>query len=376
MCDIRTMGAVESWGEVGERVRQARVAHQLSQAELAHRLGIDRSALVRVEGGTRQISALELFHLAELLGVPVAHFVSKPPPAVVSRRQELTDDADHITRARFRMDAALEAHARDAEWLREEGFLSPSKLAGAGVESFVKKDRPGDPKGVARTLRAALHLGEGPIASMADACGRAGLHLLVVPDLEAGASLLLDEGLGVAVIGGDDQPGRRRLTAAHELGHYVLQDEYTTDIGVAASRDEREQRIDAFATEFLLPAERLHRVWTVQADQSIRRRLVWVSGTYRVSWSVSVRGAAEAELLDDRERADLLSRLPQRGEFLDVLGFEPPQDLTNGQTSPEWRRAVLRAWQAGAIVASRAVELLHDVIAESDLPEREESEPA
>ena len=89
MCDIHTVSAVESWGEVGARIRQARLASQLSQAELASALGIDRTALARAEGGQRQVSALELFRLSEVLHVPIAHFVTRPPAAVVSQTGNL-----------------------------------------------------------------------------------------------------------------------------------------------------------------------------------------------------------------------------------------------------------------------------------------------
>ena len=369
------MTAVGSWAEVGDRVRQARFAHHLSQADLAARLGVDRSALARIESGERQVSALELYRLSEILDVPIGHFVSRPPAAVVSRGQALTDDADRVTRARFRMDAALEAHARDAEWLVSRGFLAPSELATPGPSAFGRADIAGNPRAAARALRAALGLGMAPIASLADACGRAGLHVLVVPGLEAGASLLLDPGLGVAVVGGEDRPGRRRLTAAHELGHLVLQDEYTTDIGVAAGRDEREQQIDVFASEFLLPRDALRQEWESQ-QASTRHRMVRIAGRYRVSWSVAVRSAREAGVLDSPQVVEICSMTPQRGELLEVLGREPPEDLTAGETSGIWRQAVLAAWHDGAVVASRAVELLHGVIAETDLPEREVPEQA
>ncbi|MEU7616087.1 ImmA/IrrE family metallo-endopeptidase [Micromonospora rifamycinica] len=35
-------------------------------------------------------------------------------------------------------------------------------------------------------------------------------------------------------------PGRRRATAAHELGHLIIGDEYSTDLGVSTSRAARE----------------------------------------------------------------------------------------------------------------------------------------
>lgn len=201
---------------------------------------------------------------------------------------------------------------------------------------------------------------------------RSGLQVVVVEGVEAGASLLLDPGAGVAVVGGDSPPGRRRFTAAHELGHFILQDEYTTDIGVAAGWDEREQRIDIFAGELLLPRDGLVAVWERFSEHPPRRRLIHAAGSYRVSWSTAVRAAGEAGLVDGDALGQLQSRAPQRGEFLEVLGREPPEDLMPGETSPQWRQAAFAAWRSGAITASRAVELLHGAIMESELPDREE----
>ncbi|MGH8964052.1 MAG: helix-turn-helix domain-containing protein, partial [Actinomycetes bacterium] len=79
---------------MGERVRELRLAHQLSQAQLARRLDLDRTAVVRVEAGERQISALELGQLADIFDVPIAHFVTRPPASVTSYRPPIADELD------------------------------------------------------------------------------------------------------------------------------------------------------------------------------------------------------------------------------------------------------------------------------------------
>ncbi|WP_372511785.1 ImmA/IrrE family metallo-endopeptidase [Carbonactinospora thermoautotrophica] len=53
-------------------------------------------------------------------------------------------------------------------------------------------------------------------------------------------------------------------TAAHELGHFVLGDEYSNDVGIHASRQDREQVVEAFAAELLLPVDVFRsREWAV-----------------------------------------------------------------------------------------------------------------
>ncbi|MGJ3559410.1 helix-turn-helix domain-containing protein [Streptomyces sp. INA 01156] len=112
---------MQSWAEIGGRIAQTRESAGLSQGELASRIGVDRTAVVRMEQGERKVSALELFRIAETLDAPPAHFLTQPPAALVSRRKTLDSPADAATRADYRLDIRLEEHARNAEWLVAEG---------------------------------------------------------------------------------------------------------------------------------------------------------------------------------------------------------------------------------------------------------------
>jgi transcriptional regulator with XRE-family HTH domain len=212
LCDYRTMRAVEDWREVGDRVREARYASGLSQTELARQLGIDRTAVGRIESGERHVSAMELFKLSDLLGVPAAHFVTRPPSAVVSQRQPLSEDADAVSRTRFRFDAALEAHARDTGWLIEHGLLPRTDLP-----EVRKIDDSAGARDLAVEVRRRSGLGSDPLGGMAELAERFGLYVIVLDQDVDGASLLLD-GYGVAVLGGHRAPGRRRFTAAQRTG--------------------------------------------------------------------------------------------------------------------------------------------------------------
>jgi Zn-dependent peptidase ImmA (M78 family)/transcriptional regulator with XRE-family HTH domain len=353
---------VADWPEVGERVRQARLASGLTQAQLAGRVGLERSALARVEGGSRQVDALELFRLSDVLGVPIGHFVSRPPAEIVARRSALADEPDLAARERFLLDADLEAHLRDTDWLARAGLLVPAPAPSLGSAATPQEAR--ELAGRARDRLAVDAVG--PVGSMTEVCEAFGLFVLVVDRDADGASLRTD-GFGVAVIGGRTQPGRRRFTAAHELGHHLLGDAYHSDVGVAASLDEREQVINAFAAELLLPEAAVR---AVAADGDVRDRLVVLAGSYRVSWSVVVAAARRGGLLQPGESQRLRAATPRRGEFLALLASEPAEDLRLGEVGPVWRKAVLAGWQQGVLTAARAVELLHGEISVEDLPER------
>ncbi len=357
-------GGVESWEQVGLRVREARIAAGLSQVQLAGLLGVDRSALVRIESGQRQVSALELFRLSDHLGVPPTHFVSAPTPAIVSQRMDLDEAAQPAARDRFRLDAVLEAHARDADFLRACGLLHDGiRLSPEPVASIA------DAQVLAASARVAIAHDDGPLPGMASIAESFGLYILVAALPGEGASLRLDDRFGVAIVGAGAPAGRRRFTAAHELGHHLLGDEYQSDIGVAASRDERERLIDAFAAAFLLPEAVAVSRWT-HLEGSERERLIQLAAEFRVSWSVAVKLAQHAGLIAPQQAGKLRSETPQRGDFLAICGAEPAEDLRAGETGPAWRRAVMAAYHDGTVTPARAIELLHGALDESDLPDR------
>jgi transcriptional regulator with XRE-family HTH domain len=55
--------------KVGDRVREIRVKRGLSQEELAHRAGLDRSYMSGIERGIRNVTVLKLQAVARALKV-------------------------------------------------------------------------------------------------------------------------------------------------------------------------------------------------------------------------------------------------------------------------------------------------------------------
>jgi transcriptional regulator with XRE-family HTH domain len=78
--------------QVGRRIADARVEAELTQADLAQALGLDRSAVAKMEAGTRGVSAVELARISARLDRPLEWFLVESPPAIVSRRTDLAAD--------------------------------------------------------------------------------------------------------------------------------------------------------------------------------------------------------------------------------------------------------------------------------------------
>src|SRR5688572_27833710 len=66
-------------------VRQAREEAELSQGDLAARLGVFQSVLSKIEAGEREVTALELWAICRALGVPPADFMRRLEEALDGR---------------------------------------------------------------------------------------------------------------------------------------------------------------------------------------------------------------------------------------------------------------------------------------------------
>lgn len=61
----------------GDRIKAIRCHTSLSQEELAHRCGLDRSYIGQVERGESNLSLVNIYRIAEGLGVPASTLVGE-----------------------------------------------------------------------------------------------------------------------------------------------------------------------------------------------------------------------------------------------------------------------------------------------------------
>jgi len=67
---------------VGRAIRRHRRAADITQSELAARVGVDVQTVCQWERGNRRIAFLAVCAVAQVLGVPIAEFV---PPSLSSQ---------------------------------------------------------------------------------------------------------------------------------------------------------------------------------------------------------------------------------------------------------------------------------------------------
>ncbi len=199
-----------------------------SQEELARALGLDRTMVAKIELGTRRIDAPELIRLSDVLRVPLDYLISSPPP-VISRRIQLSEDtATDAGRQALRLSVALSAWVADIRQLIEWGLHGPRDQAISEPVTDTDSARV-----AALWVRRTVGLGNSPIESLISSAEQVGnsspLSTFRATELHRST---ID--LAVAVVSRQGDPRRRRATAAHELGHLIIGDEYSTDLGLRA----------------------------------------------------------------------------------------------------------------------------------------------
>jgi Zn-dependent peptidase ImmA (M78 family)/DNA-binding XRE family transcriptional regulator len=353
-----------SAAELGERIREERERLGLSQGDLGERVNLERSMVGKIEAGIRRVTAIELSDIARVLGVRMASFFEPPIPALVSHRS-----SQGLEVADSRIDRVLASLADDVDLV--------TSLPG-GLSVHVPETYPLEPPesmSKADLLAGYIRLEEGLRGPLNDLVGfAAGLGLFAfsqnfgVDSADAG-TILLKRG-GVCLVNSQAALGRRRLALAHEIGHYLIADEYTVDWRVAStSSSDIEALLDRFARTLLLPGEDLTTSWSSlqERDYDLREIAVLLASEYRVDMSTLARRLREIGLVDESDAGTIRTYRTTQTDIVDH-GLVIPHDLEDVTVPPAYAQAVLRLVRAERISRERALGLLHGTFEEDDLP--------
>lgn len=357
---------VTSVDGIGRRIAEARGRAGLTQAELAAAVELDRPTLTKIETGVRRVSAMELARVADALGMRIEWFVEDAPEPIISRR-----NAQEPGTPSPRIDVLVERLARSVEFVAEHNerwALADNRTHEMPVDSTAAERLAA----VARR-RLGAEAG-GPLPHLDRESAKLGLLVFSMDlgvDTADAATILLERG-GVSVVNGTRQVGRRRLALAHEIGHYLVADEYTIDWRVAEYQDSdiRENLFDRFARALLLPAETVRDEWEagVSDDGGMRAAAIRIASRYRVDMTTLARRLIDLELLSWSEAKAVRAYRTRQSDIVEmdlVVGveMEPP-------TLPQsFERAVLQLYRSEKVSSARALDLLQNVWNEDELPE-------
>ncbi|MBP2409017.1 helix-turn-helix domain-containing protein [Brachybacterium fresconis] len=343
---------------LGRRIVRAREASGHTQTELAGMLGVDRSAISRLESGERKLDVAELMRLCEALDVPLAHLVGDEPQTVASRRRDSGADGG----SSWSMDVALQLMSQDAVTLQRMSLLETP----TGRPELRAPQSHEEAEQAARAVREALGLEDGPVHDLGSVAESLGLSCYVSDEgVGDGAFTIVDSSspeLGVAVISGDAPTGRRRMTLAHEIGHWVFGDAYDS----GAAWDER--MIFSFAIHFLMPRNAAIIEWNRHGSWDIRDRALRLAAEFRLSWSATLNQLMTIGLIDGPQRDSLGRAVPKHGDYV-RLRLQIVDELEPPYLPPNWRAAAVEAFVDERLTLDRTLRILRGTVTADELPE-------
>lgn len=375
--------------ELGKRLRQARERAGFKQDDAAAALGLDATAIAKIEHGKRGVGVLELMCLAALYKISISdvlvHITGREGIHLrVAMRQgiALNPKAEEMQRR-------LEQIVADNRWLRQH-VQNP---ANASLWFPIAASLPSNVTTYARGYRGAdlfrskNGLAASPIADiavLADEIGvlvaRLPLGNYLTPD---GCSAVDPVDKSPYVLINSDKPRvRRRFTIAHELGHLALGHLHTGEMvldEMSSTTQPQEIEANAFAAGLLMPEQGV-----VASLERLRARLgtkalplewaVWLSASFGVSeeaaayrmTNLGLPEAFDGEIVEavkkTQEKPDLLRHARAR------LGLAPVMsDAERGITDvgPSMRGRIVQALEESLISTQQAAEMMHVSVQEA-----------
>lgn len=338
-------------GFAPSRLTEARVALQMSRAELAREVGVTGQAVGYYEAGDRRPDMSLLLRLAEVLQQPVGFFLretSASPKYIGARFFRSVGPKSNKT------NHALSVRT---SWLFElVGFLSRFvKLPIVNLPAEIAPPQQGryslsEIEEIATMVRRHWTLGDGPIANMVALLET---HGVIVTRFEIGnqkidAFSAWIDGRPYIFLGSDKGSCvRSRFDAAHELGHLILHADISQeDLESKEIRDRIEKEANWFAGAFLMPRVSL-------LAEFYSTRLAHFSGLkkrWRMSMQAIAHWSREIGAIDDHQYILFRKQMAARK----WLTEEPLDD----ELTPEQPTWLARAWRTlvekGRIVPSAA----------------------
>lgn len=312
---------------IGERIRLAREACRMTQAELAVAAGLSQAAISGLESGRLPEPSEEAVdRIARATFFPVSFFHRGPLPDLPDGRYR------RLQRGASKVDKQVRAQARQIVEVvqRSEAHL---RLPPVGIEP-VRDPYPLNAEAIeaiADKTRQAAGIGErDPIPNVSRAAERAGVIVVRLPHYTLdhdGFSAWPDYGLDgrplIAIVGGKSGD-RDRFTVAHELGHLILH-----TVRPVTNPKDAEREANRFAGALLI--SRAAAKAAIVAPITLRV-LMNVKARYGVSIAAIARRAYDLGLVTKDQYGSLMRQLSaRRWRQAEPVPVEPERPVLIGK---------------------------------------------
>lgn len=229
----------------------ARQYRDRSQAEVAEASGLNQGHYSRIENGLLPDGPSEdnVARIAETLAFPASFFyqrdgISGLPLSVHAMHRKKASVGERVLR---------QVHAElNLRLIHIRRYLSAIDVKAELPLPWIDVDEGGGPTEIARKVRKAWLLPDGPVENLTECCERAGI-LVIRCDLPAqidGVTMQLRDLPPCIFLNKSAPADRARHSLAHELGHIVMH---------RVPTDSMEDEASAFASELLVPEKQFRR---------------------------------------------------------------------------------------------------------------------
>ena len=287
--------------DVGERLRIAREAAAITQADAAARIDVARTTLLAIEKGQRRIRSDELQRLARLYDTSVNAILRRESVHVdlVPRFRRLSTSTDEAAVAAARLLTDLVRAEVELENLlgikRARNYPPERPIMPGDVRAQAEND--------AMELRQWLGLGLAPVRELISLLELdLGVRVYVRRlDPRVSGLFAYDDTLGACMLLNAYHPRERRSqSGGHELGHFVSTRRRAEILHTDEEKHSREERYaNAFGPAFLTPARTVmqrFRDITAGASRLTRRHVILLAHAFGVSREAMVRRLEELGL--------------------------------------------------------------------------------
>lgn len=369
--------------ELGKRLRGARERTGYTQEEAGRTLGLDDTAVAKMERGRRGVGALELKRLALLYGTSTEELLEDPlAEGEISLAVAMRATTEALKPKAATMKRRLQRVVADDRWLREGGIDAPDSPQFSELEiPEYLADLERGYRG-AEMFRERHGLGSSPIADVAILADEIGVVVARMPlggdeGSPEGCCAVDPETRAAYVLINSDKPRvRRRFTIAHELGHLALGHLHGGEVVIdetvrAGSPPEREA--NAFAAGLLMPEAGVVGGWK-RLERRLGERpstidwIVWLAASFGVSDQAAayrlvnlgrIREAGGTTANAVQAMADNPEMLREAKVRLGLLPVMVDAERGITEVGPAMRARVARALEEGAITVDGAADMLH-----------------
>lgn len=286
---------------IGDRLRKARQAAGVTQAQAANALSVSRPTLIAIEKGTRRARPDEIESLVNRYGTSVNLLLAREVPQPSLRERfgssgEQPAGADRAIALLNKLASAMVALERLLGVALRPTPL-PAPVAVVGPIRQQAED-------AALIARQVLGIGVTPVVDIFSLLERElGFRIFVraVPSELSGVFGYASAVGPCILVNSDRSPVRQSLTAVHALGHFLA----NRDSGGVVGDDQRESTDQerfarAFSYAFLMPAPSIRRRFheLVESNKAFTpRHLVYMARSFHVSTESMCRRLEKLELL-------------------------------------------------------------------------------